>query len=199
MRLLLPGTAITLAVLALAGCLGSPAPEPVQPEQPASGERLQAPTHPVEAAPAEPGRIGKEVFPFSGKMTTGVGAGGVGYLSPTGSLDPHQFAFPVDAGAVAIVAELAWDNRAMDLDIALNAPSCDPTMGSGACVFADGGSPGAGDSPVRIVLQDPAALNETGEWRITIWAKSAVNVDFRTVVTVFYGLPPSADYTGLGS
>jgi hypothetical protein len=135
------------------------------------------------------------LYPFKGHLTTSLGAQGVGYLSPTGSQDTHGWNFAVDTDAVAIVAELRWADKTMDLDLELGSPNCDSTTGSGTCMFADKGAPGSGDTPVKIVFQDPKALAQAGSWKIFVWGKDAVNTDFDAAVTVFYGVGPTDGYT----
>lgn len=200
MRLALLPLALAVGALALAGCIGSPAAPGPQGEgtNPTSGEGPAGESpelRPVDVDPTVQPRL--QQYPFSGKITAGAGSQMVGYVSPTGSADPHLFGFVVDQGAVAIVAELAWDQPLMDLDLLLNAPSCDAT-GAGTCLTQGDGMPGQGDSPVMLIVTGDA-LAEVGDWTLGIWAKDGANVEFRTVVTVFYGDMPPDGYTALGS
>jgi hypothetical protein len=181
--------------LVLAGCLGSPAPLPSSPtpQAPPDDGANAAPAPPAPEAPKLPGYL---VYPFTGKITAAVGNDQIAYLSPTGSQDPHVFHFNVSSGAIAIVAELAWDNSVNDLDLTVGSPSCDH-LTKGTCLTAGGGSPGQGDTPVKLVIKDQGQLNETGDWTLAVWAKDAVNQDFRAAVTVFYLLPPPDNYSAL--
>lgn len=193
MRVLL-ALVLVVAPLAFAGCIGSPEPAPPA-EQPTA--QALPPTTTVDVNQEEAQGPAMVVFPYTGKITAGAGVAQVGYVSPTGSMDAHIFHFAVAEGAVAVVAELAWSNPVHDLDLEIGTPDCDTTMGSGMCVFANGGNPGSGDSPVRIVIADAAMLAKTGEWKMLVWAKDALNADFTATASVFYGVPPADDYTAL--
>lgn len=181
--------------LVLAGCLGPSSPPPPQQPERERPARV-ADDQPSASAPASPEPVQQYVvFPYNGKLTVGAGAGGVGYVTPLGSMEPHGTVFPVEEGAVAIVAEMRWKDPVSDLDFEVGAPDCDTTTAMGHCFFANGGSPGAGDSPVRTVVSDPAALTQSGDWLLVVWAKDAVNTEYQVVVTVFYGAAPTDDYT----
>lgn len=201
MRLPLLGLLLAGSV-AFAGCLG--APEPVQPsdaEDPASTD--SAATSDLAAGAVQPPQgppPQMAILPFAGRITLSVGAQGMGYFSPTGSQDPHAFVFPVglrEQTVMAIVAELRWPNNQNDLDMELAPPGCDMSTGLGPCVFVQGGTAGNGDSPVKFVLTDPGLLALTGDWHLQVWAKNAVATNFDGVITVFYGMAPSDDYTAL--
>lgn len=196
MRLALPALGLASALL-LAGCFG-PAPEPEAEPAPTSGEVGSAPEM-VAVSPEEAGLVQaprRSVFPYEGRITAGTGAPGVGYVAPAGASDPHIFAFNVTEGAVALVAELRWESPMHDLDLELAAPGCDVTTGSGTCFWMQDGGPGAGDSPVRLMVND-AELLAPGNWTLYVWAKDALNTAFDGAVSVFYGLQPSHDYTAL--
>jgi hypothetical protein len=191
---------LVFAVLGLlvAGCLGAPEPieQPVEPTSPPS--ETPPPSVPVTPAPT-PVPTDREVASFPGKIMVGVGDNRLGYFEPTGAADSHLFTFAVGRGATAIVAELQWGDPADDLDLQIGAPDCDPTMNRQTCLFAEDGAPGAGDSPVKLVLQEDPLLTSTGDWRLMVWAKKAINRDFIAAVTVFYGDLPSETYSHLAN
>jgi hypothetical protein len=186
---------LVVAPLALAGCIGSSAPPSTETTQ---ADPPNRPAPRVDLPEEEPAAV-MVVYPFAGKITASAGASQVGYVSPTGSVDEHVFLFPVQVGTTAIVAELSWPTPVHDLDLELGTPDCDSTMGTGTCVFSEGGMPGAGDSPVKIVFDDPQILANAGDWKLLVWAKDAVNTEFTAAVTVFYAGAPAADYTAIES
>lgn len=197
----LPLLLVAAGALVLAGCLGPSNAPPAQggqggqPEQPAAAQGgASQVTEPVRNATG-PTEV---LFPFKGHITLGAGADGVGYVTPTGSADAHAWTFKVAPNATAIVAELRWADATQDLDLELGTPDCDSTMGTGTCVFDAKGAPGSGDSPVKIVFTDPAALAKAGDWKLFVWGKDAVNADFAAAATVFYGAMPPEGYTALG-
>ncbi|HEV8359597.1 MAG TPA: hypothetical protein VGR28_03980 [Candidatus Thermoplasmatota archaeon] len=192
-----PLLALLLASLALvvAGCVGSPQPGPSEPESPTAD--LAPPVADVAAPESEQLKVGIVVLPFEGKLTVAAGAQGVGYVTPTGNSDAHAFSFPVEEGATAIIAELAWADTTQDLDLELGTPDCDTTAGEGVCAFADAGQAGAGDSPIKLVFTDPEVLQNVGDWKLLVWGKNAVNAEFRGAITVFYNMLPQDDYTAL--
>ncbi|MCA1813182.1 MAG: hypothetical protein LC624_04430 [Halobacteriales archaeon] len=197
MRARLAFAVLATGAVLLAGCLGSSSPPSNEPVRPANGGDAQvaqpeAGSGGVAQAPPVQQLV---VYPFKGHLTTSLGAQGVGYLSPTGAQDTHGWNFAVDHEAVAIVAELRWADKMQDLDLQLGSPNCDSTTGTGTCVFADDGQPGAGDSPTKIVFTNADALKQAGAWKVFVWAKDAVNADFDASVTVFYGVGPADDYT----
>lgn len=191
--------AAVLVGAAFAGCVG--APEPVADPGPEpldrgdGGAATTTPSGPDDAPPAPAPTVA--AYPYSGKLTAAAGAPDVGYLSPTGGQDPHVFAFQVGSGAQGLVVELRWADRMHDLDLEVAAPGCDGNTGVGPCLFADGGSPGSGDSPVRFEVTDPEMLAMSGDWRLMVWAKNAVNADFDGVISIFYNAPPAPGYTAL--
>lgn len=197
MRAPLAAALLALAV-ALAGCLGSPTvtPDPTPTAGPAPEDFPElVPVTAEEAGIVAPPRI--STWPFEGHLTAAAGMSGFGYVTPTGSQDNHAYLFQVEPEAVTMIVELRWADRMADLDLELAAPGCDTTSGVGPCLFAQDGAPGSGDTPLRFVVTEPAVLNLTGDWELYVWAKSAVNADFDGVISVFYGLPPSEDYTAL--
>jgi hypothetical protein len=177
-----------LALLALAGCS---APAPVE------APEVAAPP------PVEPGPWRSVVLD-----TGAMGAEAESWLAGNTHPDSHNTSLPFEmrVGATGLVAELAWDDAASDLDLhvrshvdcierptpefvacEVDSTLLDPT-GSGTW-RADGGMPGAGDSPIRFVLtQDDLALypcKESCDWQLQVWAKATPGTDFRVAVTVF--------------
>lgn len=202
MRSLLVALMLTVGAVAFSGCLGAPEAASDQPRPTAQDDAGKdfpemVPITAEEAGIVAPPRIA--VYPFEGRITVGAGMPGVGYATPAsgGGRDAHIYAFVVEPEAVGIIVELRWADPMTDLDLELAAPGCDTTTGMGPCLFAQGGAPGAGDSPVRFVVTEPAVLSQSGNWTMSVWAKNAANAQFDGVVSVFYGLPPSEDYTAL--
>jgi len=183
---------LAAAMLLAAGCLGSaPASDPPRRTQSATPPAFTTPLPENVSAP-EPSYL---MYPFLGSLTLAAGATGVGYVSPTGTMDRHVFRFPVMEGATGLVVELRWDDAMTDLDLEFGTPDCDSNAGTGMCAFVDGGTIGAGDAPVRVAFTDPATLNTTGDWFLSVWGKDAVQTKFETAATVFYGMAPPDNFT----
>lgn len=198
--------------LALAGCLGdeaapdppgtSPADSPADPA-PDSAEGA------VEATLAADGRVLRATFASRGRMGVEVAPGIAG---PQDS-DGWQLRFPVEAGATAVVVEVAWNDTVQDLDAYLaGAKDCYdrvpfPDMAVvclGDLVAADGtyglwwnrdGAVGQPDSPSRIVATGAQLADAgTGTWQAHTWAKDAsADLEFHVFATVLYdGSDPAA-------
>jgi hypothetical protein len=199
MRLALP------LVLLLSGCLAT---------TPAS-----SPTHPP-LPPADGGRLvvtplgARVLFHVEGRMGAEAASKIAGFVNPATS--NATLPFQVHAGAVAVVAELAWLDPASDLDLQLFSPAFCPDVKDPSCFvrgyFGDAagtgtwrneaGEVGAGDSPARLRL-GPAELasvpcsTEACGWQLAAWAKATPGTTFELHVTVFYGEAPAQDYTAI--
>lgn len=164
--------ALLVLPLLFAGCVSTDAGEPLSG---ASDEALQA---------------GALTLPqtqlFAGNLKLAAGAAN-NYAFPTNSVEPIEFTATVPANATALVVELRWTNAANDLDVILYGPEDKRT-------FLDGGSPGAGDSPMKVVL----AQGEfpTGDVLFRVVAKASVAESFELAVTPFEGIVPAEDFTG---
>jgi hypothetical protein len=131
---------------------------------------------------------------MSGKISAAIAPTPGQGVDPLDSQDPpDELSIPVHAGAVAIVAELAWGDASFDLDLALDAPGCDSAPACSTRV--EGGTTLEGDTPVRLVVQ--AANLKEGTWTLRVTAKSALDTDFLAAATVFYGLPPAKTFSAL--
>lgn len=191
-----PALLVACGALALAGCTAGP-PAPGPEPAPTSEDAGEPPvvTTLVPEAPAAPDPY-IWTYPYEGRIS-GAGAPGLGYFAPLGNQETHAYLYAVPAGATAMVVELAWSDFNMDLDLEAVPPDCDVITGGGSCVYVQGGAPMAGDTPVRLLITDPALLNQTGDWGLYVWAKNAVNTPFHGAISIFFGIAPSDDYTAL--
>lgn len=168
-------TALLTTSTLLAGCLQGAEDAPVQP-----GTTTADATNTTLVKPAE-------VTTLDGAITVGVGAAGQ-YLVPTTAVDKRTLEVEVGKNATALVLEMAWATKAMDLDLQLVTPSEDVQ-------WHTTGSPGSGDSPFKLILEGEDL--ETGTYTLRAWAKNSVNEKIKLAGTVFYGEPVAEDYTAL--
>ncbi len=223
---------LAIALAPLAGCFGGePATDPTAPVEPAGVDPSPAPTSASPAprpsnatrssanatAPAarsnsstpatSPGAPAPvvETFLFAGNV-----AGPSFAARPQGG---GEHAFTVRPGARLIVAELAWNATAGDLDAVVAAPGAcaaskvPPDANGADCTIArqvlresdaqwfhnDGGTPAAPDNPSRVeVASDAIAAIESCvetpcDWTAIAYYTGAVNAAYSLSVEVHYG------------
>jgi len=198
--------ALTGALL-LAGCTGS-SPEPAPTN---GGNNGNNPTPTSGGNPGGPGNgtgpgnhttggnatnitAGITVFAFNGQLTLSGGAPQVVYVNAgvLPGLDHPGAPFHVDEGASAIYVELVWSDKTMDLDMFL-----DSDLNGTSVAQSVGGTHGSGDPPAIIQFEDASKL-ASGDWQVRVFAKDAVNTQYKGAISVFYGgepIPPG--YTAL--
>lgn len=163
----LAAAAALAAALALAGCVSGPSAEP------------------ASAPAAEPPTVlrGEGMVTASGPMVA-VGSQG--------------FPFRVESNVTLLLAEIQWEDPVQDLDLALASPSAGMTgTAQNFDHVAEGGSPGAPDSPHGLTVEAP----ETGDWQASAFANGAgAAVSYRLAITLFHGeATVPGGYSALGS
>jgi hypothetical protein len=222
MRWLLAATALLLA-----GCLGNPVgpaaagPETVD-EEGGGFEEPPAPAPQDEGAylswaPAKGAR--RTVLWLNATLETDAASWFGGTADPDGSLYVD-----VPEGSRGLVVEIAWQDGLQDLDLDVVAPGwCPPAEGGQAILDealcqlsdlvapggaetgmwrADGGSVGAGDSPLRIALgEEDLARWGCGSgsrgctWALWVFSDTVIlDLDVTWAVTVFVAEDAPADY-----
>jgi hypothetical protein len=113
-----------------------------------------------------------------------------------GSLGGESTAFEVTSNVTLLYAEIAWDDPVQDIDLALASPDAGMTgTAQNFDYVAQGGSPGAPDSPHSLTIASPTA----GDWQASAFADgAAAMVDYRVAITLFHGeTAVPAGYTAL--
>ena len=107
------------------------------------------------------------------------------------------YAFSVDPSVTLLLAEIQWEDPVQDIDLALASPSAGMTgTAQNFDHQAEGGSPGAPDSPHRLAVEAP----EPGDWQATAFANGAgTMVEYHLAITLFHGETAVPDgYSALG-
>jgi hypothetical protein len=125
------------------------------------------------------------------------GEGQVTASGPMVAVSGEPYGFDVGGNVTLLLAEIQWEDPVQDLDLALASPSAATT--GGVQTFdhvAEGGSPGAPDSPHRLAVEAP----ETGDWQATAFGDGAsAMVPFTLAITLFHGETSVPDgYSALG-
>lgn len=157
---------------------------------------VSEPTDAADATtpPDSPSAPTWKTFETEGVITAGVGGGtdATGYYWLEALVTPEMY-FDVNVNATAILVEVAWAPP-FDLDVKI-APAEDSALaGSSGSTYVSEGMPGMPDTPLRHMVEAP----KPGEWLVMPHANgAAAQIEYKTVVTVFYdGMPPD-DYSGL--
>lgn len=163
-----------LALLALAGCSDG-------------GDETPAPAGPVDAN-GEPLDAAPQVIKGTGTITAS---------GPVLSLGDAGIPFGVGANVTLLYAEIVWSDPVQDIDLALASPAAGTTgTAQNFDIIANGGSPGAPDSPHSLTVANPAQ----GEWQASAFANgAAAMLEYDVAITLFHGetaVPPG--YTALG-
>lgn len=119
------------------------------------------------------------------------GTGMITASGPVLAVGGETMAFTAGSDVTLVFAEIAWDDEAQDIDLALASPSAGMT--GNAQNFdhvASGGAPGSPDSPHSLTITAP----EAGEWQASAFGNGVAGmVEYRIAVTLFHGeaaVPP---------
>lgn len=113
------------------------------------------------------------------------GTGTITASGPVLAVGGESIPFTVGDNVTVLFAEIAWDDEVQDIDLALASPSAGMTGTAQNFDFiAQGGSPGAPDSPHSLTIVAP----EPGAWQASAFANGAAGaIEYRIVVSLFHG------------
>jgi hypothetical protein len=182
MRGALLALAASVVSVALAGCT-----TPAEGEPPGDGGasppigNLPGPGDGLDQTSPEDNATAPEVLPFSGTATGATAPGVVAFSLPGGS---NGDTFELGEGATGLVLEVHW-NGSEPLNLFL-APPCEASGPLDECPDTLRDAPG--QSPARIVVEDPALLALTGTWGFAAYPNaSPQGVPWQGWVSMFRG------------